>query len=650
MSTDLDKRILLTGSSSYIGRSYINSFNQNSNQQIISTYRKNRPTTNKKNVYFRKFDLFSNENKNVYQKFGKPDTLIHLAWDFLPDYDHINHIKKNYFYSYKFIFELIKSGCKNINIIGTHQEAGDMEGKIPENFINFVGKNNYAIGKQMLYYSVNELKKKYNFNFKWIRIFNLYGRGNNRGLFNQLHNKTIKNINLTDGRQKIDFIHIDECVNKIKVISKSKKSGVYNLGSGKAIKLKQFIESYKINNKINKVTNYGKIKYEGPNRYFAETTNVKNLTKKNFIRVSQSYLDNNEIINVEKTIKSNFLGLGKEVSIFEDRLIKFIGNKNKNIVCVNSGTSALQIAIESLKLPIGSEIILPSLTFFASCQAIIAAKMQPVICDIDLNNAVIDPKDLEKKITKKTKAIMPVHYASSFGELDIIYKIAKKYNLRVIEDAAHSFGSLYKGKRVGYYGDIICFSFDGIKNITSGEGGAVVTSNKILYKNLRILRNLGISVNKKNNKIDVDSKLVGGRFHMNNIHAAIGIEQLKKINDIAKKRKYIASLYQNQLSSIKQIKFLNINYSKEKIIPHIVPILILNHKRNNLQKFLVKNNIETRTNYYPLNKLSLFKKNRFKCPNAEKFSQQVLTLPIHPDLNDSELKFITNKIKMFFNQ
>lgn len=647
MSLVSNKKILLTGSNSFIGKAFINSFNEKKTK-IISTYRKSHPGIKNRNISYKKFDLFLDSNKNVFKNFKEPDTLIHLAWDFLPDYDNIDHIKKNYYYSYKFIHELIKSGCKNINVIGSHQEAGDMEGKIPENFINLIGKNNYAIGKQMLYFSLNELKKKYNFNFKWIRVFNLYGKGNNRGLFSQLHDKKIKNINLTHGKQEIDFIHIDECINSINLIAKSSISGVYNLGSGQPINLKKFVTNYKLNNNIQKVTKYGKINYTGPNKYFAETKNLNNLIKKDYIKVSQSYLDNNEVMNVEKTIKSNFLGLGKQVVNFEKQLKKFIGNNKKNIVCVNSGTSALQIAIESLKLPKNSEIILPSLTFFASCQAIIAAKMKPVICDIEFDNASIDPRDLEKKITRKTKAIMPVHYASSFGNLEKIYQIAKKYKLRVIEDAAHSFGSVYKDKKVGYYGDIICFSFDGIKNITSGEGGAVVTSNNKLFKNLKVLRTLGISVNEKNNKIDVDSSLIGGRFHMDNIHAAIGIEQLKKINDISKKRKYIASLYQKKLSLIKQIKFLDINYSKEKIIPHIVPILVQNNKRNKLRKFLENHNIETRTNYYPLNKLSLFKNKKFKCPNAEKFSQQVLTLPIHPNLNEHDLNYIIDKIKLFF--
>lgn len=638
--------ILLTGSNSFIGRKYLEKNSQN-DVKIISTYRNIKPLFKSDNIIYKKFDLFKDKYNYVSKKFKKPDTLIHLAWDFLPDFNNINHIDKNYQYSYKFIHELIKNGCNNINIIGSHQEAGNKEGKIPENFIDLIPNNNYSAAKQLLYFSINELRKKYNFDLKWIRIFNLYGKNTNHGLFRDIHSADKNIINLTTGNQQIDLIDINTCIDNINLISNSNQSGVFNIGSGKPVRLKNFIEKYKKINNLKVKTKYGKLLYKGPNKYYADIKNTNSLKHKKKIRVSQSFLDNKELLNIEDTLKSSFLGQGNKVIDFENKIHKFIGNEKKYIACVSSGTSALQLAIDSMQLPKNSEIIIPSITFFASCQAVLAAKMKPVICDIDLSTATLNIESLKKNINSKTKAVMHVHYASNFGKLSEVYKIAKKNNLRVIEDAAHSFGSIYNGKKVGYYGDITCFSFDGIKNITSGEGGAILTSSKKMIKNIKILRNLGIYYDSKN-RIDVKANLIGGRFHMSNINASIGLAQLKKINFIEKKRIKIASYYQKNLSKINQIKFLNINYSKDKIIPHIMPLLIDGKYRNKLKNFLEKNCIETRTNYFPLHKLSLFKKTNYYCPEADKFAKQVLIIPIHPNLELQEVDFVIDKICKFF--
>ena len=193
------------------------------------------------------------------------------------------------------------------------------------------------------------------------------------------------------------------------------------------------------------------------------------------IRLSKSCIGEAEKLAVMGVLDREFLGMGAEVQQFEQALTEFFGRPT---VCVVNGTAALQLALQACDIGLGDEVLVQSLTYVASFQAISATGAVPVACDIDPATMTLDWHDAEKRLTSKTKALMPVHYSGGVGALDEIYAFANKHNLRVIEDAAHSFGCSRNGRKVGAIGDISCFSFDGIKNITSGEGGAVVTGDQ----------------------------------------------------------------------------------------------------------------------------------------------------------------------------
>ncbi|MDA8726747.1 aminotransferase class I/II-fold pyridoxal phosphate-dependent enzyme [Candidatus Pelagibacter bacterium] len=207
------------------------------------------------------------------------------------------------------------------------------------------------------------------------------------------------------------------------------------------------------------------------------------------IRLSKSCLSSLEKKYVSNVLNREFLGMGKEVNLFEKKLTLFFKRKS---LCVVNGTAALQLALQAIGLKRGDEVLVQSLTYLSSYQAISAIGAKPIACDIILNSGTIDIKDARKKITKKTKAIMPVHYAGGVGDLKEVYEFAKMFNIRVVEDAAHAFGTKYKNKLIGSQGDIVCFSFDGIKNITSGEGGCIVTNDKKVIRSIKDSRLLGI--------------------------------------------------------------------------------------------------------------------------------------------------------------
>lgn len=235
-----------------------------------------------------------------------------------------------------------------------------------------------------------------------------------------------------------------------------------------------------------------------------------------------------------KVLDKEYLGMGEEVKNFEEKIKNYL-QTNMAVVCVSTGTSALHLALSALGVKDGDEVIVPSLTYVASYQAISATGAKPISCEINPNTLFIDVEDAKKRITK---VIMPVHYASSSKGIKEVYKLARKFNLRVVEDAAQAFGSKRNGKLVGTEGDIICFSFDGIKNITSGEGGA---SDKELIQKVQDGRLLGVEKDTDKRysgqrSWDFDVNHQGFRYHMSNIMAAIGMVQLDRLEN--QKTKY----------------------------------------------------------------------------------------------------------------
>jgi dTDP-4-amino-4,6-dideoxygalactose transaminase len=362
------------------------------------------------------------------------------------------------------------------------------------------------------------------------------------------------------------------------------------------------------------------------------------------IRLSKSIVGYKESEAVQKVInESGYLGMGAEVSEFEIELELFIGNPKFKCVCVSSGTAALHLALEAIT-NYGDEVLVPSLTYVASYQAITAAGCIPVSCDVDKNTLLIDLEDAKNRITSKTKVIMPVHYASNTSNLNDVYSFAKKNNLRIVEDAAHAFGCIENKIQIGAQGDIICFSFDGIKNITSGEGGAIFTNDINVLNKCKDSRLLGVIKDtearfkgERSWEFDVTSQ--GYRYHMSNIFAAIGRVQLKRFisESFGTKRKDLATTYVDLLKNNKNIRLINIDYKIS--VPHIFPILVNNELRHILISDLKKQNIQYGLHYKPNHLLTKYKE-KYSLPICETYYDELLTLPLHPDLKISDVELI----------
>ena len=363
------------------------------------------------------------------------------------------------------------------------------------------------------------------------------------------------------------------------------------------------------------------------------------------IRLSKSVIGKAEKQAVLGVLDREYLGMGKEVEKFENLLARFFG---RSAVCVSSGTAALHLALQGVGLKKGDEVLVQSLTYVASFQAISATGAKPIPCEVDPRTITLDIKDAEKKLTDKTKVVMPVHYTGGVGALGEIYAFAKANGLRVVEDAAHALGSLYKGRRVGSFGDIACFSFDGIKNITSGEGGAIVTSDEDVLQNVRDARLLGVEKDTEKRfagqrSWDFDVTKQGWRYHMSNIMAAIGIEQFKRLPEFSAKRQKLAKRYQENLGKAENIELLEQNF--DFIVPHIFVVKLKSGNRDDIRKKMLERGIETGFHYKPNHLLSYYNQDRkYRLPLTEQIFPRLLTLPLHPDLEESDVDFICEQL------
>lgn len=375
---------------------------------------------------------------------------------------------------------------------------------------------------------------------------------------------------------------------------------------------------------------------------------------KSKIRLSRSIVGAEEAAAAARVITGDgYLGMGAEVQRFEEEIAAFLGVPAANVATVNSGTAAVHLAVQAM-VPPGGEALVQSLTFVATFQAISAAGAVPVACEIDPLTAAIDLADAARRITPNTRAIVAVHYASHPANLDALYAFAAKYGLRVIEDAAHAFGSRHNGKMIGSFGDAACFSFDGIKNITSGEGGAIVSGDRALMAAVKDARLLGVEKDTEKRfsgerSWEFDVRAQGWRYHMSNIFAAIGRVQLKRFpREFAPRRVALAKQYRALLAGKSGIEFFQ--WDETAVVPHILPVKVKNGRRDALKAHLASENIESGIHYKPNHLLTFYGGGAVKLPVTEALYEELLSLPLHTGLSDDDVNRVCAAIRTFFSR
>jgi dTDP-4-amino-4,6-dideoxygalactose transaminase len=366
------------------------------------------------------------------------------------------------------------------------------------------------------------------------------------------------------------------------------------------------------------------------------------------IRLSKSCIGDAEKRAVMGVLDREYLGMGNEVQQFEQALTDFFG---RPAVCVVNGTAALHLSLQACGIGPGDEVLVQSLTYVASFQAISATGATAVACDIDPSTLTLDWRDAEKRLTSKTKAVMPVHYSGGVGDLDQIYEFAHRHGLRVIEDAAHAFGTVHKGSLVGAFGDISCFSFDGIKNITSGEGGCIITNDPDVLRKVKDARLLGVENDTEKRfsgqrSWEFQLHHQGWRYHMSNIMAAIGLVQLQRFPDFAKQRQRLAMQYDLLLNG--KVGITPIAHNYEMVVPHIYVVQLKElGDRKRLQSELLKKGIQTGVHYQPNHELSFFEKKgtkNGKLLETERLAGHIISLPLHPDLTEQDVVYVCDQL------
>ncbi|MCX6121337.1 MAG: DegT/DnrJ/EryC1/StrS family aminotransferase [Ignavibacteriales bacterium] len=345
------------------------------------------------------------------------------------------------------------------------------------------------------------------------------------------------------------------------------------------------------------------------------------MTTHQIVPLIEPYLGKNARLYVSECIDSNWISSrGHFIPDFEDAFAKFIGTKYA--VAVSNGTVAIHLALVSLGIKEGDEVIVPDLTFAATINAVLHAHATPVIVDIDRDTWNISPEKIIEVITTKTKAIIPVHLYGYPCNMDEIMKIGEKYNLKIIEDAAEAHGAEFDGKKVGSFGVVGTFSFYGNKIITTGEGGICVTDDNHLYEKMIILRDHGMN---RQNKYQYD--VVGYNYRMTNPQAAMGFAQLEEINEIITQRNLIKSWYDTEFKKNKLIT-LRKDTKKVESVNWLFTCLIEN--RDEVIKKLALNYIETRPMFYPLHQMEIYKRySKNICINSSEISLKGISLPTY---------------------
>lgn len=372
----------------------------------------------------------------------------------------------------------------------------------------------------------------------------------------------------------------------------------------------------------------------------------------NKIPLSSADITKKEIDAVMGVLKSKRLALGPNLGEFERLTAEYAGVKYA--IAVNSGTSALHLIIRALGIGEGDEVITSPLSFISSSNCMLYERARPVFVDIDKDTLCIDIKKIEAKITKKTKAILAVDIFSHPADWDVLEKIAKKYNLFLIEDSAEALGSEYKGKKCGSFGDVGIFAFYPNKQLTTGEGGIILTDNKEIADFCRSSANQGRAI--ENGKW-LEHVRLGYNYRLDEMSCAMGAVQIKRADEIVKKRRRVADLYNEKLKTIKELETLYID--KNSRISWFVYVVKLaqkfaGEKRDKIIKELEKNGISSRDYFQPIH-LQPFYKNKFgykkgDYPICEDISRRTLALPFFNDLEASQISFIVSNLKKIIDE
>jgi dTDP-4-amino-4,6-dideoxygalactose transaminase len=385
-----------------------------------------------------------------------------------------------------------------------------------------------------------------------------------------------------------------------------------------------------------------------------------NNSERGFIPFHAPEIGDAEISSVVETLRSGWLTTGPKVRKFEADFARYVGCSHA--VAVNSGTAALHLALDAIGIGQGHEVIVPTMTFTATAEVVLYFKARPVLVDCEPGTLNLNSNEIEQAITSKTKAIVPVHMAGQPCDMNKILQIAKEYNLKVIEDAAHALPARYQGRTVGCIGDITCFSFYATKTITTGEGGMATTENAEWAERMRVMSLHGISHDAWNRYTKEGSWYYevispGFKYNLTDLAAAIGVEQLKKCDQFYESRRRIARSYDEAFADLPEIQ-IPISASNDQHAWHLYIIQLqlerLKIDRAQFIKALSDHNIGTSVHFIPLH-LHPFYRDTFAYrptdfPQASSAFERIISLPIYPSMKEESVDYVIGTVKKLIEE
>lgn len=341
--------------------------------------------------------------------------------------------------------------------------------------------------------------------------------------------------------------------------------------------------------------------------------------------------------------------MGSVTRTFEERISELVGARHA--VAVGSGSSALHLALAALELGPGDEVILPSMTFVSCPQAVLAAGARPVFCDIEAATVTADPASVRERITPRTRAVMPVHYAGFACRIDELVVLARQHGLVVVEDAAHAFGSSVGDAMIGSIGELTCFSFDPVKNITCVEGGAVTTDDDELAARIRLLRNLGIGRDSWSRRETArswycEASVFGVRSHLPDVNAAIGLSQLERLDELRGRKRALLRRYQAGLAGVDGL--VPVTGEIDSAFPFLCAVRILDGRRDSLLEHLAADGIQAWVHFVPTHLQPAFAGvDGAPLPITEQLYGELLSLPLFADLTDGQVDRVVASVRAF---
>jgi UDP-4-amino-4,6-dideoxy-N-acetyl-beta-L-altrosamine transaminase len=380
--------------------------------------------------------------------------------------------------------------------------------------------------------------------------------------------------------------------------------------------------------------------------------------RKTYLPYGKQWIDDEDIEEIIEVLKSDYITTGPKIREFEEKVATY--TNTKYAVAIANGTAALHVACFAAGIRPRDEVITTPMTFAASANCILYCGAKPVFADIDPQTYNINPEDIKRKITSKTKAIIPVHYTGQPVDIDEINKIAKQYGLIVIADGAHALGAEYKGKKVASQSDMMTLSFHPVKHITTGEGGMILTNSKDFYEKLKLFRAHGITrdenlLTKNEGPWYYEQQYLGYNYRMTDIQAALGISQMNKLNKFLELRRKYAQMYNDAFKDIEELIIpYQLPYTNSSWHIYVLQLRLEKLKvgRREVYEALLKENIGVNVHYIPVYYHPYYQSLGYKkglCPNAEHLYERIITLPLFPKMTEEDINDVIEAVKKVIN-